>query len=287
MLSTIFAVILRIISNSFLNVSQKELSKEFSPLQTNFKTYFLLLLVCLPLFFAFYFKFSTCEIIIWAFIGGFFGAIGNAFLISALKYGELSILGPINSYKALVALIFGIIILGEFPSAQAIFGIILMILGSVIIFETTPEGFSFSLFKRKDICYRFLALVFSAIEAIFIKKVIILSDISCSFLLWVIFGFVFSYFILKINRKKAFSHFLNFKKEIFPFFPLAVLVFLMQFSTNLVFSKIPAASALSLFQLSNIVNVFLGYKIFKEKNLIKKLAGAFILTIASFLIISY
>lgn len=283
MLSVFFAIFLRITSNSALNTLQKNLSKTHSPLNTNFKTYFILSLFCMPLFFIFYPQIST-ETIIWAFIGGFFGALGNAFLIAALKHGELSVLGPINSYKAIIGLIFGMVLIGEIPGYAAIFGIILILFGTYFIFDTTKEGFNLSLFKRKDIIYRFSALIFTAIEAVFIKKVIILTDITCSFLLWVIFGFVFSFIILKINRTKAFEE-NGLKDNIRPFVLLAFLVFIMQFSTNFVFEKIPVAPALSVFQLSNIVNVFLGWKLFNEKHLLKKLTGSIIMVIGAIIII--
>ncbi len=283
MFSVIFAIFLRIFSNSALNTLQKELSKTFSPLNTNFKTYFILSLFCIPLFFIYYPQISS-EAIILAFAGGFFGALGNAFLISALKYGELSVLGPINSYKAIAGLIFGIILIGEIPDITAVIGIVLIISGSYFIFDAANEGFSLSLFKRKDIIYRFLALIFTAIEAVFIKKVIILTNITCSFLLWVIFGFIFSFIILKINRKKAF-YTLNFKKELEPFILLAFFVFIMQFSTNFVFEKIPVAAALSVFQLSNILNVFIGWKLFNEKHLLKKLIGSIIMVTGAVIIL--
>lgn len=283
MFSVIFAIFLRIFSNSALNTLQKELSKTFSPLNTNFKTYFILSLFCIPLFFIYYPQISS-EAIILAFAGGFFGALGNVFLISALKYGELSVLGPINSYKAIAGLIFGIILIGEIPDITAVIGIVLIISGSYFIFDAANEGFGPSLFRRKDIIYRFLALIFTAIEAVFIKKVIILTDITCSFLLWVIFGFIFSFIILKINRKKAFCT-RSLKIELKPFILPACFVFIMQFSTNFVFEKIPVAAALSVFQLSNILNVFIGWKLFNEKHLLKKLIGSIIMVTGAVIIL--
>jgi len=278
-----FAAILRIGANSFLNAAQKGLSKAVPPLVTNFKTYLLLSIFCIPLMLVFYPAVSF-ETLIWAFIGGFFGALGNAFLISALKYGELSVLGPINSYKAIVGLIFGIILIKEIPSPLTLFGIFLILFGTYFIFETSKGGFNFSILKRNDIRLRFCALFFSAIEAVFIKKVIILTDIACSFFLWAIFGFVFSFLLLKVNHIKTFKE-KAFKDEFLPFIPLAVLVFIMQYSTNFVFEKIPVAPALSLFQLSNVINVFLGWKLFNEKHLLKKLTGSIIMIIGSIIII--
>ena len=279
MFTTSLAVILRIISNSFLNTKQKKLSIYYSSLNVNFKTYFLLTVFALPLFFLLYFKSLNAEIFIWAATGGIFGALGNAFLISALKNGELSILGPVNSYKAIVGLVFGVFIIKELPGTESIIGIILIIFGSYFVFDTTKEVFSFALFKRKDIQHRFYALIFTGLEAVFIKKVIMLSDVFCSFLLWVIFGCVFSFLLLKVGRKKVDICSLK------PFAGLSVLVLVMQLTTNYAFIKLPVASALSLFQLSNILNVFLGYKIFNEKHLLKKLTGSIIMIIGSIIIL--
>lgn len=278
MFQTIFLVALRIFSNSFLNVFQKKFSKTTPVLYTNFQTYFLLFIVALPVLL---FKNLSFEVLLWAFIGGVFGALGNAFLIAALKYGELSFLAPLNSYKALIGLIFSAILIKEVPTLESCFGIVLIILGSYFIFDTTANGFSFSLFKRKDIQYRFLALLFTAIEAVFIKKVILLSSPFCSFLLWVVFGCVFAFVFLKIKKEKPF----NKKYGIKAFILLSLLVLIMQMSTNLVFFKMPVASALALFQLSNIINVFLGYKIFREKNLLKKILASIIMTMGAIIII--
>lgn len=203
MVFTTFLIFLRICSNSFLNVEQKILSSVHPSLKINFYTYFILTAFCLPLFFIFYAPKISFSAIFWAFSGGIFGALGNGFLISALKRGEMSILGPINSYKAVVGLVFGFILLKETPEIMEIFGILLIIFGTYFIFENKKEGFSFKIFLRQDVIFRILALIFTGIEAVFIKKVIILTDPFCSFLLWAIFGCLFSFLIFKIFNPKT------------------------------------------------------------------------------------
>lgn len=59
----------------------------------------------------------------------------------------------------------------------------------------------------------------------------------------------------------------------------------MQYSTNFVFEKMNVGYALALFQLSSLVTVFLGYEIFKEKNLKEKIIGTCIMILGSVLII--
>ena len=41
---------------------------------------------------------------------------GNVLLVYTLRSGDLSMLGPINAYKAFVSLVLGIFLLGEVPT---------------------------------------------------------------------------------------------------------------------------------------------------------------------------
>jgi drug/metabolite transporter (DMT)-like permease len=59
----------------------------------------------------------------------------------------------------------------------------------------------------------------------------------------------------------------------------------MQLTTNYVLDHMPVGYALALFQLSTIVSVLLGYRIFKEGEIAKKLLGSAIMLVGSVLII--
>ena len=105
MLLTYIAILLRVLSNPFSNVFQKSLTgKGNDPLIVNFMSYLLLSAACLT----FAWRIDWCALAwqFWAYaaLGGLFGAVGNGFLVMALKRGDLSVLGPINSYKSVVAL---------------------------------------------------------------------------------------------------------------------------------------------------------------------------------------
>src|SRR5450759_4464958 len=97
------AVLLRIFSNPLGNVFQKQLTtKGIHPLFVNFQTYFLLSIVCL--FIAAFINWPVLPRQFWVYsvFGGIAGALGNAFLVKALQNGELSVFGPVNSYKSVV-----------------------------------------------------------------------------------------------------------------------------------------------------------------------------------------
>ena len=64
---------------------------------------------------------------------GFLWALGNYFIVKALSCGELSTLAPINSYKPIVALVIGFVVLKEIPGLQEVFGIVLIIAGTLFL----------------------------------------------------------------------------------------------------------------------------------------------------------
>lgn len=273
-LLNIIAILFRIFSNSFSNVFQKKLTKSGEAATCiNCINYILMSLISIPLLLLVNFSLITPEFWLYAIAGGITGAIGNCFMVLALKQGELSVLGPINSYKAIVGMIFGIFLLHEYPNIYGVLGIGLIIIGSYFILES-PKAL-----LRKDIQYRIYALIFTAIEAVFIKKVIILSSIASSFIISSFLGAIFSYLIMRILENKKLH--IPTKKNSIMYISTTLCFVIMTFTTAYVFKYMNVGYALSLFQLSIILNVILGYKLFNEKKLIKKLLGSLIILIGS------
>lgn len=273
-LLNIIAILFRIFSNSFSNVFQKKLTKSGEAATCiNCINYILMSLISIPLLLLVNFSLITPEFWLYAIAGGITGAIGNCFMVLALKQGELSVLGPINSYKAIVGMIFGIFLLHEYPNIYGVLGIGLIIIGSYFILES-PKAL-----LRKDIQYRIYALIFTAIEAVFIKKIIILSSIASSFIISSFLGAIFSYLIMRILENEKLH--IPTKKNSIMYISTTLCFAIMTFTTAYVFKYMNVGYALSLFQLSIILNVILGYKLFNEKKLIKKLLGSLIILIGS------
>jgi len=288
-LLTTLAVILRIFSNPLANVFQKQLTaKNNHPLIISFLTYLLLSFICILLVVNVNWLALPKQFWFYSILGGFAGALGNGFLVKALHKGDLSILGPINSYKSVVGIVFGIFMLGEIPNILGILGIGLIIYGSYFVLDTTKERFSWTLLKKKEIQYRIWALILTAIEAVIIKKIIIASSSIIAFISWCWFGALFSLFILfiyHIDLKQEIQkvELSNFSKYLF----LIVCIGTMQFTTNYSFDHMPVGYALSLFQLSTIISVIFGYRLFKELDFRKKLIGTVIMIIGSIIIILF
>ena len=284
MLTTLCALGFRIFSNPIANMLQKALSERHSAVLINLYSYGLLSIACVVNVCMADYNWNSYGFSFWNYVllAGFLCTLGTVCLIKALQCGELSVLGPINSYKCLVGLLFGFVILGEIPNIKAILGVLLIICGSWFIFDTVKEGFSLRLFKRKDIILRFCALFLTGAEAAVLKKIILISSPAECFILWCFSGFAFSLILVLLLKKKLQP---LFKKDLLSIFVIAVCLGLMQFSTNIVFEKLNVGLSLALFQLSSIVAIIFGYKVFKESYIVKKLIGAIIMIAGSCLIL--
>lgn len=276
-------------SSALGNVYQKKLTiKGCNPILITTVTYVLLTACCIPFILIYGVYTPQPEFYNYAMLVGLLGALGNGFLVKAFKNGQLSVLGPLNSYKAIIGLLLGIVILKEIPNIYGLVGIFLIIGGSYFIFDTLPEKFSLALFKNKDIQYRFLALMFCAVEAIFIKKTILLSSVWDAFIAWCFFGAVFSLILLAFEKINPVKELLVLKTRNLSFFiNIVICIGIMQFTTNYLFARMNVAYALSIFQLSTIVSIILGQRFFAEKDIFKKILGSLIMIAGTILIVLY
>ena len=285
-LLTSLAVLIRILSNPLANVLQKQLTlKGTPPLVVNATTYGLLSFA--SLFLALWEKWEGLSAAFWwyAIAGGFAGALGNGFLVKALQTGDLSVLGPINSYKSIVGIVVGIFLLKEIPNAWGVVGVLLILYGSYFVLDTTEERFTWALFKRPEIQYRLWAMILTAIEAVLDKKVILLSSVSKAFISWCWFGAIFSLALLFIYKVPRSARIQATKIPWLPYLYLVLCIGAMQYTTTYVFSHMAVGYALAFFQLSILVSVFLGHKFFKEQDIRKKLVGSVIMVAGSVIIL--
>ena len=172
---TLAGILIRIFSNSYLNVFQKILTTRGEKSSViNFYTY-----LGLSLAGVLFLHQVSLNILPLVLIMGFLGALGNFFIIKALSIGELSTLAPINSYKPVVALIFGIIFLHEIPTISALLALVLIITGTYFVLGGWGKS------KNRNIIaifYRILALICSGTEAVFIKKIILITGTTNCFM---------------------------------------------------------------------------------------------------------
>ena len=284
---TLVAVAIRIIANPLANVYQKKLvSTKGSAVTVSFLTYALLSLGVVVLIPEGRWHSLRAEFWETALLAGIFGAAGNAFLVRALQSGELSVLGPINAYKPVVSLIAGFFILREIPGWLGCAGMAFVLWGSYFIIAPETRTGAAGILRRIDLRYRIGALVLTAAEAVLLKKIILLSSPRTAFIVWCWAGALCSLPMLLLSRPAPFkSHFQIGRREMPKYLLLVLCIGIMQYTTNFVFDRMPVAAALSLFQLSALLSVFLGAHFFRERDIVRKLTGAGIMITGAILII--
>ena len=283
------SVVVRVFVNPLSNVFQKLLaSKGVSPLVVVAITHALLTVACLPLLLIdpppsspdFWFNIT---------ISAALAVAANVLIVQAMQMSDLSILGPVNSYKAVVSLIPGMLLLHEVPSALAILGLALIVAGSYVIANRDgakpSQNAFFRFFSDRGVQFRLAALVLSAVEAVFLKRTLIASSPLATFVVWSVLCLVFV-----VPLAVGFG---NVNEEIRSAWAskrncliLGVTTGLMQYSTLIVFSGFQVAAALALFQTSTLVSVVLGWRVFGERNVVQRLLGAILMVIGAILIVT-
>ncbi len=296
---TFFFVASRIVANPLSNVFQKKLGVFADARAIILVTYLLLTLVCLPVLYllkpsglgmAFWANMALCAVLAVA---------GNTLIVAALQSADLSVLGPLNAYKSIVGLILGIFLLREYPSLPGIVGVVIILGGSLLILDQPAEDAAdwmqkpsfaarvLSQTKNRGVQLRFAALVLSAVEAVFLKKALLLSSPVTTFLFWCILGLplaalVVAYSVRSSLRRQA----EGLARDKTSCLLLAGTTGLMQFSTLYTFDVLQVGYSLALFQTSTLLSVLFGYRFFQEKNIARRLMGAAVMIAGAILIVS-
>ncbi len=296
---TFFFVASRIVANPLSNVFQKKLGVFADARAVILITHLLLTLVCVPVLFvvkpsglgaAFWANMALCAVLAVA---------GNTLIVAALQSADLSVLGPLNAYKSIVGLILGMFLLREYPSLLGIAGVVMILGGSLLILDQPAAAraplmqkasFSERLLsqaKNKGVQLRFAALVLSAAEAVFLKKALLLSSPSITFLFWCILGLplagvVAGYSLRNTVRQQAEGLMCDKASCVM----LAGTTGLMQFSTLYTFDVLQVGYSLALFQTSTLLSVLFGYRFFQEQNIARRLIGAVVMIAGAILIVS-
>lgn len=283
-------VAVRIVANPLSNVFQKILTREqASPLFVVGVTHALLSLVCLPLAVIdpppagvdFWMNIAVTTVLAVA---------GNALIVQALKISDLSFLGPVNAFKAIVSLIPAVVLLHEIPAVGSLIGLALIVAGSYLIVDRDGKDTDRSVFVRffsdRGVQYRLGGLVLSALEAVFLKRALTASTPLATFTVWSVSGFALSTIALLATSRRAFGSQLRILRlHLTPGVALATTTGLMQLCTLVILTRFQVAPALALFQISTLLAVFLGWRIFDEPHVVRRLIGSLVMAAGAALII--
>lgn len=290
MLTALF-VVARIVANPISNVFQKQLAHcGASPIFIIAATHAFLTVAALPVLALtpwvklgedFWFSMGICSVL---------AVIGNVVLVAALQRTDLSVLGPVNAYKAVLSLVLGILLLGEMPTPFGAVGIFLILAGSSFVVDRVPgqpQVHAFvRFFRDRGVQLRLTALVLSATEAVFLKQAILYASPLTTFLFWSILGLpVAAAATAFLPRGTIGQEVRRLGRHWRTYFWLAITTGIMQAATLFTFGKMQVGYSLALFQLSTLVSVFLGHRYFAEHNIGRRLVGAVIMVAGAVLVV--
>lgn len=280
----------RLVFSSFSNVFQKKLAHQgLHPFFIVMTSYLVLTMICLPLLLLI----NPTELGLNFWINIFFAALldmaGTLFLVMSLSKTDLSVFGPLNAYKVVISMLLAMIFIGEMPSLQGFIGVGIIVLGSYFLFPVAGNLSSnrlLELMLEKGVQYRFLSILLFSIGTLPLKQAVIEGDALATTVFWCLIGFPLAVIAHTVFLKDNFKDDLAQSKKCIPqFLYLGGLIFLMQYMTMIVFSQLLIAYSLALFQLGMVLQVFLGYRVFNEKHIMRRLAASMVMIVGSLLVL--
>ncbi|KGM07357.1 Permeases of the drug/metabolite transporter (DMT) superfamily [Methylophaga thiooxydans] len=285
----VFVVLGRLLFSAFSNVFQKQLThRGLHPFFIVFASYLVLAIICLPLLWTF----NPFELSTRFWINIFFAALldmaGTLFLVMSLSRTDLSVFGPLNAYKVVISMLLAMLFIGEIPSLQGFLGVCVIVAGSYFLFPPkSHQGRMWHLFTEKGVQFRFLSILLFSIGTLPLKNAVIAGGALPTTVFWCLIGLPLAGVAQLIFVRDNFRDDLVLaKNQFYPLLYLGCLIFLMQYMTMLVFSQLLVAYSLALFQLSMVLQVFLGYRIFNEKHIFRRLAACLVMVGGSLMVLN-
>lgn len=289
MLTTLL-VAARIVSNPASNVLQKRLTQRgVHPIAIIGSAHGLLTLLAIPWWLAsgehptspaFWGNLVLCAALAVA---------SNVLLVAALKVSDLSLLGPINAYKAVISLALGVVVLGEIPTAYGLAGVGLILVGSYRLADPpSPNaggGRLNGLWRNRGVQLRLAALVLSATEAVYLKRALQSASPSLTLAAWAVAGVPFVAIAAWMWMRSSLAmQASSIRSSLGTCVALALTTGVMQGTTLFTFNRLPVGYSLALFQTSALLSVLLGHQFFQEGQVARRLTGSLLMVLGAVMI---
>jgi drug/metabolite transporter (DMT)-like permease len=204
--------------------------------------------------------------------------LSNTLIVYPVHGADLSLVGPINSFKPAVSIVPGPVLLRECPTAGGIVGIALVIAGSWLLTGRISDGARppfWRLFLDRGVQLPVAALIPSAIEAVFLKRALQAVPAADVFAWWSVLCLVAVALALTASRgwREAAGSAGTLRATWGTALALVVTTGAMQLCTLLTLERMQVGYSLALFQTSTILTVRLGRALFHEPHFGRRLAG--------------
>ncbi len=232
---------------------------------------------------------------------------GNALLLRSLQRTDLSIFGPLNSYKPIVGMLLGWWILAEVPTPLGLVGMAIVLAGSLLlagrgkVMDQAANQRRYILgLEHRGVRDRLIAVALTAAASVFLKLGIEQVDATTSLAVWSFLSWLLAVMWLLIQaavrgfrhaslppekrqRKSTLRRTLRLCLAREPML-IALSMLLMQGATIAVFQRVAVGYALAFFQLGSLLSVYLGHRLFGEADFFRRLLAAIVMVVGAILI---
>ena len=218
-------------------------------------------------------------------LGGILDAIGNLTMVAALRATDLSVFGPLNALRPVLALLFGWLFLSETPTATGGLGLAVTVAGTFFLLRTGNEPSIRQAGWRRILALRVLGLSLSTAGAVFLKRAAFLSSVEMTLAGWTACGLICLLLTFSLQKENvirqlpaAFAHHRNW------LLLHAGCFLVMQWLTICIFQRALLAYSFAFFQLGMILQVVAGRFVFREPSFRWRMAGCAAMGLGSLLI---
>jgi hypothetical protein len=279
----------RVVVNAWTSVVQKQLTlKGLDPLLIVAASFGVLTVLVAPA--AGFYSVAGLSLGFWGLmmLSALFDTPGNVLLVHSVRLTDLSLIGPLNAYKPIVAMLLGLAI-GEVPDAMGLAGIGIIFGGSLFL---SPGGeragiraFA-ALARDRGVQLRTLSLGMTALSAVILKAALAAASPAQVFIAWALVNTpVAAGAWLLFGRERPAAAWSHLRTHAGALLLVALLFLLMQYFTLQVFARMHVAYALSIFQLSALLNVFFGYRVFHEQHTLQRAIGSAVMIVGAAILI--
>lgn len=210
-------------------------------------------------------------------LGGVLDALGNLAMLAALRATDLSVFGPLNAIRPILALFFGWIFLNESPTGAGVLGILITAAGTIIVLKEDGAAAKKPL---KAIAWRLLGFALSTAASVFLKRASLTVSAEMTLAGWISCGSI-CLLIYGVARKETLFP----REDRACLIWHAVIFLVMQWLTIKIFQATLLSYAFVFFQLGMILQVIAGKYFFDEPHFARRMLGCVVMGAGAALIL--
>jgi drug/metabolite transporter (DMT)-like permease len=221
-------------------------------------------------------------------LGGGLDALGNLAMVAALRVTDISVFGPLNALRPILALFFGWVFLGESPTALGMAGVAITVFGGVILFSDKEGHHARGRLGEvaRALFLRVTGLSLGVVGAVFLKRAATYSSAQMTVAAWIVCGLVVLTGAAALHRRADLTTLGSAARTHVRWLGVHAVCFLtMQWLTIRIFQETLLAYSFVYFQLAIVLQVFIGRIFFKERAFKRRLVASMIMATGSVLVL--